>query len=175
MNEEKKSQDEEVEIIGEGEEIKDAKIKKLQEELELCRKEKDDYLKGWQRAKADFINYKKEEEKERLNFLKFAEKNFIAELLPIIDSFEAAGKDMNKGLWNIYAKFKDLLKSHNISEIEAIGKKFNPLEHEALEQKDVSNETEDGLILTELQKGYKMHDVVIRPARVAVGVYKTKN
>jgi len=149
------------------------KIKKLRKELESCRKEKEEYLAGWQRAKADFINARKEEERSREALLKFAEERILREFLTITDSLELALKlKPAEGLEQIYSQFRELLKQHGAIPIESAGKKFNPLEHESLEEEEVLEETKDNLVLEELQKGWMLHERVLRPAKVKVGVYK---
>ena len=73
------------------------KIKKIKEELKKCQAEKQEYLDGWQRVKADFVNLKKRSEKDRTAFAKYANENFILELLPALDSFDQAFG--NKEAW----------------------------------------------------------------------------
>src|SRR3989344_9348112 len=88
--------DEEIELeeeVIEEEGLKD-KLKKMREDLKACRKEKDDYLAGWQRAKADFINARKDEEKNRETFVKFAQATVLLEFLKIVDSLEMAMKHL---------------------------------------------------------------------------------
>ncbi len=164
--------DDDVEIINEGDEetFKD-KLKKLKDELKDVKKERDDYLAGWQRAKADFINARKDEEKARAEFVKFAEERVLREMLAVADSLELAGKETGP----IYAQLQEILKEHGAVLIEALGKTFNPLEHEALEEKEAVSEEDDGIVVEELQKGWRIHDRILRPAKVKVGVYKSKN
>ena len=85
-------------IIEEDESSLQDKIKKLQEKLKGCNKEKEEYLAGWQRAKADFINARREEEEKRRDLIKFSEEDIINELLVLTDGFEAAFN--NKELWD---------------------------------------------------------------------------
>lgn len=149
------------------------KIKKLREELEKCRKEKEEYLAGWQRAKADFINTRKDEERARENFLKFAEENFLKEFLAVADSLELALKlKPSEGMSEIYSQLRELLKRHGAGVIEAKGKKFNPFEHEAIERMEISEPEKDNTVLEELQKGWYLHEKVLRPAKVKVGILK---
>lgn len=176
----------EIEIIEEGKEDSEKKIEKLKDELERCRKEKEEYLKGWQKEKADFINFRKDEEKFRSEFMKFAEKNFLYEILAVVDNFELAFKNdkneklvfqnnsFTEGIKNIYANLKEILKNHGVAEMTAAGKKFDPLEHEALEKAATFDEKQDWTILEEIQKGYKIYDQVLRPARVKVGIFKAQ-
>lgn len=144
------------------------KLKKLRDELSICQKEKAEYLAGWQRAKADFINARKDEEKARWEFAKFAGEKVLKEMLAVADSLEMAGKEMGP----MYAQLREILKKDGVEAIEAKNARFDPLYHEALEQVEVSEKEKDGAVLEELQKGYKIYDRVLRPAKVKVGVYK---
>src|SRR3989344_9110998 len=156
--------DDDVEIINEGddESAKD-KLKKLRDELKICKKERDDYLAGWQRAKADFINARRDEEKDRAEFTKFAAEKVLLEILAVADSLELSGNADSKPIYN---QLMDILKKEGVEPIEALGKKFNPLEHEALDKKEVLDEKEDNMVVEELQKGYMIHNRVLRPSKV---------
>lgn len=148
------------------------KLKKIRKELEACRKEKEEYLAGWQRAKADFINARKDEEKARGEFVKFAEENILKELFLLADSLgEAMKAGEGKGFEHIYRQLQSILSSHGVEAVESKGRKFDPLEHEALEREEVESAAEDGMVLEELSRGYRMHGKVLRPARVKVGHY----
>lgn len=149
-------------------------IKKLREKLKKCGTEKQEYLAGWQRAKADFINARKEEEKNRYEFIKFSEQNLILELLVLLDSFDELFKHVqnDEGIKNIYRQFMDILKSRGVETIETIGKNFNPEEHESVGEIAIDSEEKEGKIIEETRKGYKMHDKIIRPAQVKIGKYK---
>ena len=101
--------DEEIELeeeVIEEEGLKD-KLKKMREDLNVCRKEKEEYLAGWQRAKADFINARKEEERNREIFVKFAQASILLEFLQIIDSLEMAMKH-DDGIKQIYLQAKEI-------------------------------------------------------------------
>ena len=148
------------------------KLKKLRGDLKDCQKEKAEYLAGWQRAKADFINARKDEEKARAEFIKFATEQVLKEMLAVADSLELSNGADSKPIYN---QFMDILKKAGVSQIESLGKKFNPLEHEALEGKEVSDEKEDNIVVEESQKGYMIYDRVLRPSKVKVGVYKNEN
>src|SRR3989344_1173773 len=142
------------------------KLKKLRENLKACEKEKGEYLAGWQRAKADFINARKDEEKARAEFVKFAAEKVLREMLAVADSLEIAGDK------HIYAQLREILKRDGVEPIEARGAKFDPLYHEALEQVEVSEKEKDGAVLEELQKGYTIYNRVLRPSKVKVGHYE---
>jgi molecular chaperone GrpE len=152
--------------------------KKDQEELikklEECQKERSEYLAGWQRARADFLNYKKEEEKRLEEFLEHINEGFVLELLPILDSFERAEKEIKgrkdtlfSGFLQIKNQFLDFLKRKGLEEIETKkGERFDPNVHEVIEA--VEKEKEKGKVLEVLQKGYRFKGKIMRPAKVRV-------
>lgn len=177
------NEEKEIELVKEeGEELAEEKVKKLKEEMKACLAEKQDYLTGWQRAKADFINSRKDLEKEKQEFVKFAKQEFLFELLSLADGFEAAfgdpefskpeNKKLADGFANIGQVLMKILGNHHILKIKAAGEKFNPVEHEALEEEEVEEQGKEGMVLKEIQSGYKLYDKVLRPARVRVGKYK---
>ncbi|MBI2610026.1 nucleotide exchange factor GrpE [Candidatus Giovannonibacteria bacterium] len=152
------------------------KLKKIRRELELCRKEKEEYLAGWQRAKADFINARKDEEKNRVNLFHYAKEESIKDFLLIADSLELATRSKpSEGMSQIHAQLIEILKRNGVEPIECVGAKFDPEEHEALEKMEVAEELKDEIVLEEFQKGYRLGDKILRPAKVKVGEYKLKN
>lgn len=142
-------------------------------ETEKLRKERDEYLAGWQRAKADFLNYKKEELRRLEEVAKYGAEDFIRELITIMDNFdlglralEKAGP-VEKGIYMIRAQIEDILKQRGLRRIPTkIGDKFDPAIHEAL------SEVESGeiaqTIIEEIEPGYQLHDKMVRPARVKI-------
>ena len=171
MSDEDKNNNEE-EIIEDEEVVEEEglndKLKKLREELKVCKTEKAEYLAGWQRAKADFINARRDEDKLRGEFAKYAAEKVLREMLAIADSLSlgnAEGKPILDQLLNI-------LKKEGVMPIESKGLVFNPMYHEALGQVETKNKDEDNVILEELQKGYMLHDRVLRPSKVKVGTFK---
>lgn len=133
-----------------------------------------DYLANWQRSQADFINYKRRTEQEREEVVKFANSALVLNLLPILDDLERAldnvsgklaGMTWVEGVELIYRKLKAILEASGLSEIKAVGEKFDPNLHEAV----LEVEGEEGTVIEELQKGYKLHDRVMRPTMVKVG------
>ncbi len=118
------------------------------------------------RALADYANLKKRSEEERHAVVKFANTVLVVKFLDILDNLEAAQKNLNdQGLELVIKKFKDLLTSENIKEIEAENKKFDPNLHEAIA---VVEGEENDKITEVLQKGYSLEGKVLRPARVQV-------
>lgn len=161
------------------EEIKKNKILLTAEEfkaLEDKAGKSEDYFDRLLRLQADFDNYKKRLEKEKIEFIKFANEEIVTEILKIMDDFERAvdaGKVKHefevlyKGIEMIYNDLKSFLKQRGIKEIEAKGKLFNPHEHEAMMQEETSAHPENHVV-EELQKGYMLNGRVIRPSKVKV-------
>jgi molecular chaperone GrpE len=146
----------------------------LKKELEEVKAQRDEYLAGWQRARADFLNHKKEERERMQEFIKFAEEELLAELLPVIDNLELAqaqvqGKDdmFSKGFLQIAMQLKRFLQDHQVGELKAEGEKFNPEFHEAAGEIEKEG-VESGTIVDVLLKGYTLHGKLIRPAKVRV-------
>jgi molecular chaperone GrpE len=142
----------------------------LAEEKEKAEK----YLANWQRAQADFINYKRRSEQEKTEATRFANSVLMLSLLPVIDDLERALNSVPpelaepgwlEGVRLIERKMKATLEAQGLSPIEALGKPFDPNFHEAVRQ----GKGEAGIVIEEVQKGYKFHDRVIRPSRVVVG------
>lgn len=153
-----------------------AKIQKLKEELKVCRAEKEEYLAGWQRSRADFINARKEEEERRSEFARLREEKLLLDLLDIADSFDAAQKFDHEGLEYIHKQFIGILKRYEVSVIDtSVGKKFDPLYHEAIGQVETERADEDDTITEELQRGYSINGRVLRPAKVKVAIFKNKD
>ena len=149
------------------------KLKKLREELKACRKEKEGDRGGGQRRKPDSSNAGKDEERPRGGFLKSAEAGLLREILAVADSMELAIKlKPSEVMGEIYSQLREFLKGRGVSPLECAGKKFDPSEHEALEKEEVAEEAQDNVVLEELQKGWRLYDKVLRPAKVKVGIYK---
>jgi len=125
-----------------------------------------------QRTQAEFENYKKRTELANQENIKYASKQIILNLLPILDNFELAikhtsdNKEFIKGIELVYSQFLDALNSQGLKHIESLGKQFDPAKHEALMQE--SSKKEKGTILEEFQKGYSLNDKVIRQTKVKV-------
>lgn len=114
----------------------------FEKDLELLEKKNQEYLAGWQRAKADYLNLKKESEKKYQDLIKFANAGLIMEILPVLDNFKLAiahipedqrGLDWVIGIMHIKKQLEDFLKNLGIEEIKTVGEKFNPEFHEAVE------------------------------------------
>ena len=153
---------------------RDEDIEVLKQGLAEERGKSENYLANWQRTQADFINYKKRTEQEKTEMVEFASSTLILNLLSALDDLDRAlasvppellESSWTEGIKLIYNKFKATLEAQGLTEIEAKGEPFDPRLHEAV----MGQEGEDGIVIEEIQKGYKFRDRVIRPSMVVVG------
>lgn len=156
-----------------------------------CEKQRDEYLAGWQRAKADFLNYKKEEMQRLEEFLRYGNEELIKEFIAVLDSFDlglaalqshkeapTSGEarvgvptlkavGIEKGVYMIRSHIEDILKKYGLARIPIkLGELFDPSVAEAIAE--VESDTPAGTVLEEIEPGYRLHDKVIRAARVKV-------
>ena len=146
----------------------------VQEQLAAALEKADANYKQWQRAAADFANFKRRVEQERGESVRFASAALVINLLPVYDDLDRAvnsvdahlaGLNWVQGIIAIQRKFASLLEAMGVKEIEAAEQPFNPERHEAVARQP----GEDGKVLHVVQKGYALNDKVIRPAMVIVG------
>jgi molecular chaperone GrpE len=152
--------------------------KKLREDLKVCRKEKEEYLTGWQRAKADYVNLQKDADSRVKDIKTLVTSNLVEDLLPVLDSFDMAmgnreawekvDANWRNGIEYIRAQFARVLEDNNVTAINQTGVVFDPNLHESVETVDTGDQTQDHTIATIIQSGYKIGERVIRPARVKV-------
>lgn len=152
--------------------------KALKEKLRVCMSERQEYLTGWQRAKADFVNARAADEKSRAEFVAFSKESVISELLPVLDSFDLAmankeawekvEPNWRKGVEYIYQQLRTALEAHGLSEVNPIGQSFNPMEHTAIEKVHAESPADDGKIVEVSQKGYALNKKVVRSPKVKV-------
>lgn len=146
--------------------------KKLEAELEEAKNKAEEYLNNWKRERADFLNYKKDEAKRLGELAKFANEGMILEVIQVLDNVEMAmkhvpdrlreeHKEWLDGLARSLKDFEELLRQYGVERIKTEGQKFDPELHEAINP-------EEGEDIEEIRAGYKMHDKVIRPARVRI-------
>ena len=142
--------------------------------LAYTKQKVEEYLDSWKRTQADFINYKRRAEQEKREMGDYANTQLILTLLPVLDdfmrAFEAIPPKYAKTGWVdgirlVEQKLRTTLEAQGLSPIKALGETFDPNLHEAI----MHTKGEDGKIVQEMQKGYKLHDKVIRPSQVAVG------
>lgn len=143
-------------------------------DLEKTEKERDEYLDGWKRAKADLINYKKDELRRLEEVARFGSESLILELISILDDFDLALATLEKegtaekGIYLIKSRFEDILKRRGLERIKVEeGDKFDPNYHEAIIAVQEEGKEAD-TVAEEIEAGYTLHGKVIRPARVRV-------
>ncbi|MBI4085603.1 MAG: nucleotide exchange factor GrpE [Candidatus Liptonbacteria bacterium] len=144
-----------------------------EDKLAAAEKQRDEYLAGWQRARADFINYKKEETARLESVIRFANEDILEEMIEILDSFdlgltalEKAGP-VEKGVYMIRSKLEDAIKQRGVEKLPVkVGDKFDPSLSEAVVE--MESEQPAGTIVEIIAPGYKLHDKILRPARVKV-------
>jgi molecular chaperone GrpE len=146
----------------------------LEQALASEKKKSEEYLASWQRAQADFINFKRRNEQERLEFNKFANASLLLSLLPVLDDLERAltaipsefaDQKWVEGVRLVYRKFQTSLEGQGVKPILALGMAFNPNFHEAVRE----DKGLEGTVLQEFQKGYTLNGKLLRPAKVVVG------
>ncbi len=134
----------------------------------------EEYLSAWQRTQADFMNYKRRTEQEKKEFLLNANAELLRKLLPVLDDLERAldhapddgeGQDWLEGTRLVAKNFRSTLESIGVKPVLALGMAFDPTVHEAVHQ----DKGPEGTVIGEFQKGYMLHDKLLRPARVIVG------
>jgi len=157
-------------------------VKKLREKIKILESEKQEYLDLSVRTRADYANYKKEVEANRIADRKFATKRFIESLLPVLDAYDMAqgnkeawekvDQNWRMGIEYIFTQFKTILEGEGVTSFGKIGDTFDPLLHESMEHVVVENENDNDKIVRVLQNGYKIHDSILRPARVHTGHFE---
>ncbi len=152
------------------------KVKKLISAYKKQKREKEDYLEGWKRAKADLDNYKRKEKERLERFSLQDKKEFLRKFLPVLDNFKRAEEEASKaeekgevveGLLKIKEQLEDILHREGLREIEALGREFNPEYHDAIEMVEYEGK-ESGIIVEEIGKGYLLGEEVVRPSKVKV-------
>ncbi len=153
-----------------------AELQDLQQRLAQAEKEAADYKDQWLRAAADYKNFKRRADTERAELIRSASSGLLIKLLPIVDDFDRSIANIPAEIvatpwWGgtqlIAQKLRTLLESEGAKPIEALGQDFDPNLHEAVIYEDA--EGQDGKVIAELQRGYKLNDRVLRPTMVKVG------
>ncbi len=169
-------------VMDDENEAPEALAKKLKEKIKILEKEKQEYMDGWQRERADFINYKKRIEGEKAEIVKYATENLIADLIPVFDSFEMAfankeawekvDKNWRTGVEYIHSQLVKALADNGFKEINPIGERFDPKYHVAVEHKEIEDKENDGIIVHVKKKGYMLNDKIVIAPQVVVAEYK---
>lgn len=170
-----------------GEEKKQAcqdQLKEIQAELETAKQEAKETYDRFLRVSAEFENYKKRSAREMDDLRKYANQFLIVEMLAVVDNLERALNSSNGNSSNdkcmadgVNLTLKEILKvfeKFNVKPIESIGQSFDPNFHQAMMQEETDDYPEN-TVITELQKGYMIHDRLLRPSMVVVAASKAKN
>jgi len=157
---------------------KDIKKEEKLNELEELKQKCEEYLAGWKRERADFLNYKKDEMERIGELVKYANEEIILKLLPVLDNLCLAekhlpdDKEFCAGFAQIKKQLEDFLAKEGIERIEVIGKPFNPNTMEAVEAASAEGsgepKGEGESVCEEVQRGYTLHGKLIRPAKVKI-------
>jgi molecular chaperone GrpE len=165
-----------IEGIIEDDEEEENELEAVRAELEQAQAQAAEYLDGWQRARAEFANYKKRVEAERQELRRTSTEALLLKLLPVVDDFERAFQALPEestdaawmdGFTMILRKLQAILESQDVTPIEATGQPFDPVWHEAVMQEE-TDEHPDGYVTEEMQRGYRLGDRVLRPSMVKV-------
>lgn len=152
-----------------------AELEDLRRELDEVRAQGEEHLRNWQRAAADFSNYKRRTDEEREMVATFANAILIGKLLAVLDDFDRALEHIPEdahegwvdGIRLVERKLRGVLEAEGVTPIEAIGQPFDPTVHEAVVHEETADHA-DNEVIGELQRGYRLHDRVLRPALVRV-------
>jgi molecular chaperone GrpE len=152
-----------------------AKLEELQHQLEDARAQGDEHLRAWQRAAADLSNYRRRTEEEREMIARFAGSALISRLLTVLDDFDRALEHVPEeahegwvdGVRLVERKLRSVLEAEGLTPIEAVGQPFDPNVHEAVVHEETADYP-DNQVIGELQRGYRLHDRVLRPSLVRV-------
>ena len=149
----------------------------------------DEYKAGWQRAVADYQNLQKEVARQRGEWAGWSETQILQELIPVYDNFKKAFGDTNvangnandanyanekklhswrQGIEYIMKQLGEVLKSHGVEEIKTVGEKFDPTQHEVVSE-EMTDGAEEGMIVREIEGGYRKNGKILRVAKVVVG------
>ena len=149
-------------------------VRTLKEKLKKALAEKQEYLNNWQRDKAEFINARKRDQDAQKDFARFSNESLISELIPVLDSFnmamgnkeawEKADKNWRVGVEYIANQLKKVLEEFGLKEIDPIGKPFDPMRDEAIEDGKKSDK-----VTTVIQKGYELNGKVLKAPKVKIG------
>ena len=149
----------------------------LKEMLAIAEKARDEYLAGWQRSKADFINYKNDERKHFDDAVKYGIEGIIRDMIGVIDSFDLATRAFeksgiaDKGMYLIKSQIEDILKKRGVEKILVKpGDLFDPVMMEAMAE--IGSEQPPGTVAEEIEPGYRLYDKILRASRVIINKAK---
>ena len=152
-------------------------VEELKQKLEAAEKQGNEYLEGWRRAKADYLNYKKDENARLEQIAKYTSEDMLREMIGVLDSFDLGLRSLEKagpvekGVYMIRSQIEDTLKKRGLERIKlAPGDPFDPMTAEAIAEGE--SEHPPGTVAEEIEPGYRLYDKVIRPARVRLSKEK---
>ncbi len=151
------------------------RIELLERELAETRAKAEEHLYNWQRSAADFSNFKRRTDDERAQMSQFTNAVLIGKLLGVLDDFDRALESVPaeahdpwiEGVKLVERKLRNVLESEGVTPIEAIGQPFDPNLHEAVAHEETADHP-DNAVIGEVQRGYRLHDRLIRPSLVRV-------
>lgn len=158
-----------------GEDMREArpedKIAKMREELKTCRQEKQEYMDGWQRAKADYVNLLRRNEGTAKAAQSAGKIKAVETLLPAFDALERAKEhgEVPAGFLAIAKQLESAFATLGLEEVGKVGEAFDPALHEALGHDKVESAEDDDIITVILERGWRVGDTIIRPAKVRIG------
>src|SRR3989339_1539533 len=174
----------EFEFNDDGEEDFKKTLKKLREDLKVCKKEKEEYLIGWQKERADFANYRKGEDDRKAMLSESMRERILTRFLAVMDSFnmafankeawEKVDENWRRGVEYIYGQMSTVFEEYGVKEIGVVGEMFDPNIHQSMELMSTDKKELDHTVSEIIQKGYKLADRVMRAARVNVFEYNEK-
>lgn len=145
----------------------------LETKLAAAERQRDEYLAGWQRAKADFINYKKEELRRMEEVVQYGNVDIIKDLVSVLDNFDLGLRAMEKagpvekGIYLIRSQIEDILKKRGLEKMEVgAGDVFDPAIMEAMTE--IESDVPNGAVVEEIEPGYRLREKVLRASRVIV-------
>lgn len=179
------SEVEEFEFNEDGEEDLKKTLKKLRADLKQAKAEKEEYLTGWQKERAEFANYRKEEDNRKAMFSEAMRERILSRFLSVIDSFnmafankeswEKVDPNWRKGVEYIYSQMNAIFEEYGVKPVGVEGEAFDPNIHESINVVETDKKELEHTVAEVIQKGYKLADRVMRPARVNVYEYKAGN
>ena len=174
----------EFEFNEDGEEDLKKTLKKLRADLKACKKEKEEYLTGWQKERADFANYKRQEDDRSANFSESIRERILTRFLSVMDSFNMAfankeawnkvDENWRKGVEYIHSQMSTVFEEYGVKEVGEEGEAFDPNIHQSIDMVETDKKELDHKVANIVQKGYMLGGRVIRPAKVNVYEYKQR-
>ncbi len=151
-----------------------AKADKLKRELDTAKRERQEYMDGWQRAKADYVNALKRFEEEKARAKEQGLAKAVAALLPAYDTLERAREhgEVPESFQGVAKQLEAGFAALGIASIGTLGEAFDPMRHEALGTDPTDDQSKDDTVTAVLEKGYAVGESVLRPARVRVAQFE---